>query len=52
MLLFGARGGAGGMGGGGNPLGATFTPSKINIVKDIKVKFKDVAGLDQAKLEI
>ena len=53
MLLFGARAGAGGgLGGGGNPLGASFTPAKVNVVKDIKVKFKDVAGLDQAKLEI
>ena len=52
MLLIGSKGAAGGLGGGGNPLGASFTPSKVNVVKDIKTKFKDVAGLDQAKLEI
>jgi len=45
-------GGMGGIGGMGDQFGLNFKTKKYEAEKGIKVKFRDVAGLDQAKLEI
>ncbi|KAL8650486.1 MAG: hypothetical protein Q9210_003791 [Variospora velana] len=59
ILLFGLpyllsrRGGGGGMGGSGGLFGIGKSRAKrFNHESDVKVKFKDVAGMDEAKAEI
>lgn len=48
-----ARGAGGGMGGGGGIFGVGKSKAKLfNTDKDVKVKFADVAGMDEAKEEI
>lgn len=52
--MFGSGGGKGGMGGGGRNI-FSIGKSNAHVVKadeGTKVKFKDVAGLDEAKVEI
>jgi len=53
MLSRGMQGGIGGMGGGGGP-GGIFSVGKSKHVKATKVatRFKDVAGLQEAKVEV
>lgn len=52
-LLYISRRGAQGMGGSGGIFGVGKSKAKLfNQETDIKVKFKDVAGMDEAKIEI
>ncbi|KAL4141101.1 hypothetical protein PRNP1_014223 [Phytophthora ramorum] len=56
FLLMSMRGMGGGAGGGGGGLGNIFkvgkSPAKKITKEDIKISFKDVAGVDEAKKEI
>ncbi|TDH68186.1 hypothetical protein CCR75_004103 [Bremia lactucae] len=56
FLLMTMRGVGGGSGGGGGGLGNIFkvgkSPAKKIVKEDIKISFKDVAGVDEAKKEI
>ena len=53
VLVFMAKKGAGGAGGGSGIFGVGKSKAKMfNQETDISVKFKDVAGMDEAKLEI
>jgi AFG3 family protein len=52
MLYFTRRGAGGGGGGGGIFSMGRSKAKKFNQETDIKVKFADVAGMDEAKLEI
>ncbi|KAJ0400590.1 hypothetical protein P43SY_009508 [Pythium insidiosum] len=56
FLLMSMRGMGGGAGGGGGGIGNIFkvgkSPAKKIMKEDIKITFKDVAGVDEAKKEI
>lgn len=56
FLLMSMRGMGGGAGGGGGGIGNIFkvgkSPAKKITKEDIKISFKDVAGVDEAKKEI
>ncbi|CAH0475037.1 unnamed protein product [Peronospora belbahrii] len=52
MSMRGVGGGAGGGGGIGNIFKVGKSPAKKIVKEDIKISFKDVAGVDEAKKEI
>ncbi|CAH0490069.1 unnamed protein product [Peronospora farinosa] len=52
MTMRGVGGGAGGGGGLGNIFKVGKSPAKKIVKEDIKISFKDVAGVDEAKKEI
>jgi AFG3 family protein len=56
-MMRGMSGGMGGMGGGGGKMGDIFKIGKSNAKKQLdnnrsKITFKDVAGVDEAKVEV
>lgn len=52
LFFLSRRGGVGGMGGPGNPMGFAKSKAQIQLIPDTGVTFDDVAGCDGAKLEL
>jgi len=52
LFFLSRRGGVGGMGGPGNPMGFAKSKAQIQMIPDTGVTFDDVAGCDGAKLEL
>ena len=52
MMGMGGKGGGGGRGGPGGMFGMSNSTAKVVNPDEIKVAFKDVAGCEEAKIEI